>query len=529
MKLKKITALMLTLAMAVGSLAGCGGTSSKTSTTPKTEETSKEGTSTEGASSGTTEKANISMMTYDYDGSPVSGEHSEEVIQKMEEFTNTHVDFTWVPNDSYEDKLSLTLASADDMPMIISVSKMSAVIVGAAKAGAFWDLNDYMFDAEKYPNLSQANKDVNLNATIDGQLIGVYKARPIGRFGVGYRADWAEKLGLDAPTTIEDIYNMMYQFTYGDPDGNGVNDTYGLALCKYTGPFDIIQSWFGAGNQWVEEDGKLVPIFQTEKYMEALNWLKKMYDDGLVYQDWAVRDTATWRDSVKNGECGMFIDVLDGSRNIWDYFVNNNVPSVVDASVPASMNLVGSIEGRTLATTGNAGFFAITKAADTPEKLEACLRYLDKMCSDEMITLSSYGLEGIHWERDAEGYLVDLDAGDEVSAKAHGALNQTVAYIPNMEALSPTLKLNERQELEKKVKKENEAVAVFNPAVAYLNNSDTYSLSGSTLDQIIDDARTQYVCGQIDEAGLKKAWDNWMTQGGKNVIEEVNAQYTKAK
>lgn len=525
MKLKKITALMLTLAMAVGSLAGCGGSSSKTSTTPKTEETSKESTSTEES----TEKANITMMTYDYDGSPVSGEHSEEVIQKMEEFTNTHVDFTWVPNDSYEDKLSLTLASADDMPMIISVSKMSAVIVGAAKAGAFWDLNDYMFDAEKYPNLSQANKDVNLNATIDGQLIGVYKARPIGRFGVGYRADWAEKLGLDTPTTIEDIYNMMYQFTYGDPDGNGVNDTYGLALCKYTGPFDIIQSWFGAGNQWVEEDGKLVPIFQTEKYMEALNWFKKMYDDGLVYQDWAVRDTATWRDSVKNGECGMFIDVLDGSRNIWDYFVNNNIPSVVDSSVPASMNLVGSIEGRTLATTGNAGFFTITKAADTPEKLEACLRYLDKMCSDEMITLSSYGLEGIHWERDAEGYLVDLDAGDEVSAKAHGALNQAVAYIPNMEALSPTLKLNERQELEKKVKKENEAVAVFNPAVAYLNNSDTYSLSGSTLDKIIDDARTQYICGQIDEAGLKKAWDNWMTQGGKNVIEEVNAQYTKAK
>ena len=36
----------------------------------------------------------------------------------------------------------------------------------------------------------------------------------------------------------------------GDPDGNGKDDTYGLCLCKYTGPLDIIQAWFGAGNQW---------------------------------------------------------------------------------------------------------------------------------------------------------------------------------------------------------------------------------------------------------------------------------------
>lgn len=527
MKLKKIIALMLTVAMSTGILAGCGGSSSTDATST---ETATEGTTDAGTTdAASTEKQNITMMTYDYSGSPVSGEHSEEVLAQMEEYTNTHVDFTWVPDDSYEDKLSLTLASADDMPMIISVSKMSAVIVGAAKAGAFWDLNDYMFDAEKYPNLSQANASVNEGVTIDGQLVGVYKARPIGRNGLGYRADWAEKLGIAEPTTIEDVYNMMYKFTYEDPDGNGVDDTYGLALCKYTGPFDIIQTWFGVGNQWVEEDGKLVPVFQTEEYLEALNWIKKMYDDGLVYEDWAVRDTATWADSVKNGECGVYIDVLDGSRKVWDYFVEQNVPSVVDPSVPASMNLVGSIEGKTLATSGSNGFFVITKAADTEEKLAACLSYLDKMCSDEMITLATYGIKDTHWELDAEGYLTDLDAGDEVSTKAYAALNQTIAYIPNLKAISPAVKASDRLELEEKIKKENEAVAVFNPAISYLNNSDTYSLSGSTLDKLIDDARTQYVCGQIDEAGLKAAWESWLSQGGSAVIEEVNAQYTAAK
>lgn len=510
-KLMQIAACTLALTMVMGSFAACG---------------KKEGDDKGTPNAG---KNNITMMTFDFEGSPVSGAHSEEVIAKMEEYTNTKVAFDWVPGDNYEDKLSLTLASASDMPMIIAVGSMTAAISSAAEAGAFWDLKDYMFDAQKYPNLSQANENVNKSLTVNGQLIGVYRGRPIGRNGMGYRADWAEKLGLDEPKTVEDVYNMMYQFTYGDPDGNGVDDTYGLALSKYTGPFDIIQTWFGAGNGWVEQDGKLVPVHQTEEYFEALQWLKKMYDDGLVYQDWAVRDTATWADSVKNGECGMYIDVLDGSRRIWDYFVTNNIPSVVNPEETASMKLLGTVNGRTLATSGYNGFFVITKAADTVEKLEACLNFLDKMCDDEMILLSSYGLEGIHWEVNEAGYLVDLDKDDAVASKAYAALNQTVAYIPNLTATSITVELSERNIIEEQVKADNIQHAVFNPASAYLINSPTYSLNGSTLDQLLNDARTQYICGQIDEAGLRSSWETWGKQGGDSVITEVNEQFTAGK
>lgn len=314
-------------------------------------------------------------------------------------------------------------------------------------------------------------------------------------------------------------------FTYDDPDGNGVDDTYGISLCKYTGPFDIMQTWFGAGNGWVEQDGQLVPVHQTEEYMEALNWFKKMYDDGLVYQDWAVRDTSSWQDTVKNGECGIYIDVLDGARRIDDYFDTNSIPSVVDSSQNASLKLVGHIEDRTLATSGYNGFFVITKAADTEEKLEACLNYLDKMNDDEMLVLANYGLEDVNYEINAEGKIVDTDLDDEVISKNYLALNQTLAGIPNMTQTSPEPEYTESKKIEIQTKADNEQYAVFNPALGYLNNSDTYSLSGATLDTLLDDARTQYICGQIDETGLQAAWDNWSAQGGVDVIKEVNEQY----
>lgn len=521
MRFKKMVTSLLLAGLAVSIVSGCGSST----TTSGANSGAKSASSTTAADG----KAEISMMLVDYEGSPLSGEHAEEVINKMEEHTNTHVNFTFVAGDSYEDKLSLTLASPDDMPMIIAVSSMTGVITGAAEAGAFNDLTDYIKDSSKYPNLSQANEQVNQNLTIDGKLIGIYKARPIGRYGMGYRADWAEKLGIAEPETIDDVYNMMYQFRYGDPDGNGKDDTYGLSLCKYTGPFDIMQTWFGCGNGWVDQNGELVPVHQTAEYKEALDWFKKLYDDGLVYQDWAVRDSATWLDTVKNSECGVYIDVLDAARRAWDYFENESIPSVVDPSKNAAMNLVGTINDKTLATTGYNGFFVITRAADTPEKVEACLNYLDKMCDDEMITLSSYGLEGINWELDANGYLIDTDTGDEVASKAYQALNQAVAYIPNQTATNPTIEKNERQLLEAQVKEENIEYAVFNPATSYLVNSPTYSLSGSSLDKMIDDARTQYICGQIDEAGLQAQWDLWLKQGGQDVINEVNEQYKENK
>ena len=46
---------------------------------------------------------------------------------------------------------------------------------------------------------------------------------------------------------------------------------------------------------------------------------------------------------------------------------------------------------------------------------------------------------------------------------------------------------------------------------------------------ILEDARTQYIVGQIDKQGLEDAWDLWYKSGGKEVIEEVNAQYQANK
>ncbi len=539
-KSKKFTALMLTAAMAAGSLAGCGGSPSTTPTTAANNSTTaanNNNTTTPADSNKPAEMPKITFQAIDHQGgffSAGNAEGHEEVLQKVKDYTGIDIEYIPVANDSLEEIVGVTLLDTKNLPMIMTWGgNLNATIISAAKAGAFWNLEDYIFDETKYPNLSKANRDVLKQVTVDGHIIGLYRARPIGRNGFGYRKDWADKLGLSAPETVEDIYNMAKAFTEQDPDGDGQKNTYGLCLCKYTGPIDIIQTWFGAGNAWVERDGKLIPSHMTDEYWEAVNYVKRMYDEGLVYSDWAIRDTNTWADGVKNGECGMMLDVLDSSRRIWDYFVNNNIPAVNGDEI-ASMGFVGAIakekggQPTITATTGMNGFFMITKGAKTEADLEACLTYLDKMCDDEMMTLADHGLEGIGYEMQ-DGYLVDINTDWTPAQKPHTGLNQTVCYIPEQAARNPQVKKNERTILEEQIKADNVNYAVFNPASGYLAGSDTYALNGATLDTALKDARTQYICGEIDEAGFRSAMDTWLAQGGQQIIDEVNALYQADK
>lgn len=535
--LTKVFALSLASVMAL-SMAACGNNNSSSNSSSSAAASSEAGSSAAASSEEAkaetpAERQTLTVMTIDFNaGASNTGDYAEQIIQTIDDYCNVDLQIEWILSDVTEEKTSLAMSNPSTMPMIMTWSgAITGNVVNYAKAGAFVDLNDYIWDSEKYPNLSQMNKNVAETLSVDGKLIAIPRTRDIGRYGLSYRQDWAEKLGIEEPKTVDDVYNMLYAFTYNDPDGNGKNDTYGMEMTSYTGPFDIVQTWFGVGNGWIEQDGQLIPVHQQAEYKEALDWLRKVYQDGLMPADWAVRTTDTWSNGCKTGESGVYIDVMDGGRRIWDYFNTEATftPSVVNPDEAASMNLLGAINGKTLATSGYNGYFTLSASTcDTPEKIEAALTFLDKLNDNDMRLLTEYGIEGVNYEVDENGYMVKLDKDDTALTNNYAGLNQMLAYIPRYTP-TPSVETNERTARQNEVYVENEACAVFNPALSYLANSATYSDVGATLDEIIKQARTQYICGEIDEAGLQAAADAWLAQGGQQIIDEVNAQYQANK
>ena len=49
--------------------------------------------------------------------------------------------------------------------------------------------------------------------------------------------------------TWQDFYDMLYAFTYNDPDGNGQNDTCGLYIDSWNDVWNIVMMWFGSDPQ----------------------------------------------------------------------------------------------------------------------------------------------------------------------------------------------------------------------------------------------------------------------------------------
>ncbi|GGG13448.1 lipoprotein LipO [Paenibacillus albidus] len=517
--LKRWLLMSVAAIMVISVFAGCSGTNSE-GTAAQKETGGNSGTAKADAPLELTLMLPIFKTNYPKDGSPVAAE--------IEKKTGTKIHFEWVPNASYTDKFNITLASGK-LPSIIYVPDVKASsFVNAAKSGAFWEVGPYLKD---YKNLSQANPVILKNSSIEGKNYGIYRGRPLGRNGMVFRSDWLEKVGQQTPQTVDDFYNMLKAFKEKDPDGNGQADTYGMVLVKWTGGwasgFDTIKLWYGSPNKWGVKDGKLVPEHQYPEYLEALKFMKKLYDEKLINSDFAVMDSAKWTDPIVNNKAGVIVDVVDTGARIDDKIHAALEKEGKDEPDKHFVDVSGGVTGtdgqlHTLPTSGFS-ILAIPKSSVKNEaELKKILTFLDRLNEEDMQTMLGYGLEGKHYTL-VDGF-IERSANTVLLESEVEGLNQMLTYIP--EDISKKVKETPLRIKQAEVLKANEALVVVNPAESFI--SSVYSQKGSQLDNIINDARIKFIVGQIDEAALLSAFEVWNKTGGDDLIKEMNELYAKA-
>lgn len=460
---------------------------------------------------------------------------SGDTIQKeLEELTGQKISIQWVPNSDYGDKANIVMVS-DDQPAVQVASK-TANFIKNAQAGAFWDLTDYLDD---YPGLQAASDEVQANASIDGRVYGIYRARDEMRTAVMVRQDWLENLGLEMPTSTDELYEVAKAFTEQDPDGNGEDDTYGMIVPSWPGsvnsssPYDTIATWFGAGNGWAERDGQLVPNYTTDEWLEANEYVKRFVDEGLINPDYATMDSVNWNEPFFNGKGGIIIDVHSRVSALVSLFRESD-PDHYQDYVAFTGNLTGP-DGQMYAqpTDGYSSFLAISKASVRTEgQLRTVLSFLEKLNTKEAQVLLNNGIEGVNFEVE-DGMSVTLP---DLSGDAKAVNDAVASYAQIGMAVSGYLGYTAKPatDYDQEVVDERDALmasdlenAVYNPAAPYV--SATQTEKGAELDNVISDARIQYYAGQIDLDGLKDAISRWRSSGGDQVISEINEKYEAAQ
>lgn len=451
-------------------------------------------------------------------------EKDGQVEKKLEELTGYDVDITWVPNSSYGDKVSITMAS-DKVPDVMVIQGKDAATISNVKKGAFWKLGDYTKD---YENLSKADPEITLNSSFNGETYGIYRKRDVIRSSIIFRKDWLDKLGLKVPTTLEEFNNVLQKFKDNDPDGNGENDTTGMVIPKWPGalnsnsPFDQMAIWFGAPNTTSVESGEVVPDFMTDEYMKSLDYFKELYDKGLMNQDFAVLDSDKWDEPFLNGKAGVIVDTQSRAAQIAKEMIDKygDDGKNGDSYVTITGNITTDSCDKILPTTGYSGMLMVPKqSVKDEEKLKKVLDFIDKVNTEEVNTLLNNGIEGVHYTMDGDKY---VPTSDQALLNEIAAFAQISTNVRGYDVLKK--KTGSQLEQDRAViMTEGVEKAVFDPCASLM--SDVYSSKGAQLQNIMNDARIQYIAGQIDKDGYEAAKKQWLSTGGQDYIDELNKLY----
>ncbi|HZG86248.1 extracellular solute-binding protein [Paenibacillus sp.] len=450
---------------------------------------------------------------------------SDKVLDVIEEKTNTKLNINWVPNAVYEEKVLSSMAT-DSMPQAIYVGNIAIYnnFKSSLRAGQFWEIGPYL---DQFPYLKNLDPVVLKNSAVDGKIYGLYQATPLSRQGVIYRKDWADKLGLKAPETIDDLYAMMKAFAEQDPDGDGQKNTIGLADRSdlVYGAFKTTSSYFGTPNNWGELDGELRPEFMFPAYMDTMNFFRKLFQEGLINHDFPVTSKPDHEALFKTGKAGTFIGCICAAPG-YQRDMEKTIPGV-------KLDVANRIKG----PNGEVGVWSVPgygnmvlfpkSSIKNEEELKKVLSFFDQLMNPEIYNLLNYGIEGDHYEI-VNGQAKGFTEEEKVAARDRDVRPLLSLRIGGPETVDGLVGYEET-ELHKKTNAamaDNNNILITDPAAAY--DSPTRDQMGVQLQQIITDATYKYILGDIDEAGFQSAIDKWLKDGGQKIVEEINEQHRVA-
>lgn len=446
---------------------------------------------------------------------PPKGNPIEQALAK---YTNTNLEFQWIPTAAYDEKINVMIAS-DELPKLMKVGYIPTMI-SAMKEGLFWELGPYLGD---YENLSAQPQIYYDNIKVEGKLYGVPLFRDLGRAVIHYRKDWFDEAGLAVPKTLDDWYNVLKAVAEGDPDKNGERDTYGFLLDKNynQNAFSTLTRLSvaqGGPNKWaVDDQGNFTPEFMTDEFFATMNLFRRLYEEKLINQDFSVVDSATNDKAYESGKVALRISGGNAQTML------NNLVKVVPTAAMDAAPLEGPTGIRLPGESGNAGMLVVPKSTvKTEEELRQVLAFLNKLLDKEMVYLLNKGIEGTHYQIEGD-FTIPLDKDKDF--KEVKPYRDTLIQRGDNYNMDKPMKETDLFMKNKQLVRENENYVVTNPAL--ILDSAIFTERGKELEQMITDAETKYIMGKIDEAGWQAEIDKWKKAGGDQLMEEYKAAYLK--
>lgn len=251
---------------------------------------------------------------------------------------------------------------------------------------------------------------------IDGKCLYTpyVEGHTISTSSLVYRKDWMENLGMSEPTTLDELHDLLYAFTYNDPDGNGKDDTYGMSPYGETFYLNPLYHAFGVTPDYdIDDNNEATYMYLQPEFKEFLSWFNQMYENGYIDPQFAANKDNMDREKFFDGTVGILITNAEQHVTwIADAFENSNGKGLLTfGDAPVGTKTLGKEGASGFSDWGGWwGGYSILKDCQDPH---AVLRLFNYLYSPEGSALRSYGIENYHYSIENNEIVPLIDGRNE--------------------------------------------------------------------------------------------------------------------
>lgn len=367
-----------------------------------------------------------------------------EWLKEAEERAGVDIEWQEISAD-WDQKKGALLASGDIPDLIVGVNSITDADF-AQFQGLFEDLSSLIeIHAPNVQAMFEAKPETKALATqVDGKIYGLPKYQrfwPETTTRQFINQEWLDRLGLETPTTWDELYTVLKAFKEQDANGNGdPNDEIPMdfAPTGKTGfgafmPIVLLGSQGitltdNGGMGYFMEDGQVKNFFIDERYKELVQFLHKLYSEGLINPEVFTQDYTKYQ-SVARGSGDTAKVGYTFGWEVSDRFGNAVSPQYTSlaplkVSVDSTTPMSWSYDYNSL----NYGVNTVQMSATSPSK-EAAMRFINELYDPKVSMQVLFGSLGTNIQDNGDGSYTVLPPED--SAMDPGTWKWTSTWADN--------------------------------------------------------------------------------------------------
>lgn len=464
----------------------------------------------------------------------ISDEMWDAYLAELESWTD--VPITWDIGSAADtgDSLSLRIAAGDYPDIVMSNGLSTSDVSNYAASGLLLPLDEFITE-ENTPNIWKMFEDnpqtKGANYLPDGKMYSLpqlieFEPQYLERVLYVNKA-WLDKLGLEVPTTIEDVKEVLKAFKTQDPNGNGDDDEIPMTFMQghaFSCPETMLSTWgystkSGTYDSYCTvKDGKVKFAPMLDEWKEMLAFYRDLYAEGLLDMEAFTHTVENFSAKLSNPTS---VVGMAWSKN--NPFANTEEYIAIEPIRTEGVEPVWHIHPGII---GNRNVFSIFNTCKNPK---AVMNWVDHFYELENSLRSEYGTLGYALnEKNEEGVYTwnEPPAGVSLSTFIQENRPQTgiSVYLPG-EIFGTTLELNnslEEQATNYEVYKKYVTTEPW-PRPYYSNEeSSTLTELQTDIFTMVNEKMAKWIVGTED---LEAGWDKYI-QDLKNIgvekLVEIN-------